>query len=238
LSKVEEKPIALVTGTSAGIGYAIATRLLAQGWLVLGIDKSPACIAHSSFESVHLDLTQSEDLTQWLAQPRGALLIPTAIIHAAGFMNAGPLESAQAQANENMWRVHVASISQLVNRLVPAMKQRNRGRVIMIGSRVAQGIANRSQYAATKAALLSLARSWAAEVIRHGITVNVISPAATQTGMLDDKQRLSVPPKLPPLGRLIQPDEIASMVSYLLSPDAAAITGQNIQICGGASLEY
>jgi NAD(P)-dependent dehydrogenase (short-subunit alcohol dehydrogenase family) len=74
-------------------------------------------------------------------------------------------------------------------------------------------------------------------VITSGVTVNVVSPAATQTAMLDDPARQSTSPKLPPLRRLIQPDEIAALVTYLLSPSAAAITGQDIQICGGASLE-
>jgi len=97
-------------------------------------------------------------------------------------------------------------------------------------------MAGRSQYAATKAALVALARSWAAETAAAGVTVNVVSPAATETAMLADPARATVPPKLPPLGRLIQPGEIAALVAFLLSPDAAAITGQDIQICGGASL--
>ncbi len=107
---------------------------------------------------------------------------------------------------------------------------------MLIGSRVAQGKAGRSQYAATKAALIALARSWAAESIAAGVTVNVVSPAATETAMLDDPARKSETPVLPPLGRLIRPEEIAALVSFLLSVQAGAITGQDIQVCGGSSL--
>jgi 3-oxoacyl-[acyl-carrier protein] reductase len=83
---------------------------------------------------------------------------------------------------------------------------------------------------------VALGRSWAAEVVADGVTVNIVSPAATATAMLNDPARQSAAPRVPPLGRLIEPQEIAALVAYLLSPDAAAITGQEIQICGGASL--
>ena len=73
-------------------------------------------------------------------------------------------------------------------------------------------------------------------MVGAGVTVNVVSPAATQTAMLDDPARKTESPKLPPMGRLIKPEEISALVAFLLSPDAAAITGQEIQICGGASL--
>jgi NAD(P)-dependent dehydrogenase (short-subunit alcohol dehydrogenase family) len=121
-----------------------------------------------------------------------------------------------------MWRLHVESSARNANLVLPAMAAARDGRVVLIGSRVAAGKAGRSQYATTKAALIALARSWASEVIAAGVTVNVVSPAATDTAMLDDPARKSESPVLPPLGRLIRPDEIAALVVFLLSSAAAA----------------
>jgi NAD(P)-dependent dehydrogenase (short-subunit alcohol dehydrogenase family) len=223
---------AVVTGSSAGIGRAIAESLLADGWHVSGLDVSAPAIAQPGFTHVQVDLSQGADIARAAAQ----LADVDALVHAAGVLRVGPLGSLDHAGGELMWRLHVDAATRLADAIVPTMAARGAGRVVFIGSRVAQGMPGRGQYAATKAALIALARSWAAEVAGQGVTVNVVSPAATATGMLQDPARAGSAPRLPPIGRLIQPAEIAALVGYLLSPQAAAITGQDIAICGGSSL--
>ncbi|MDB5846729.1 MAG: 3-oxoacyl-ACP reductase [Rhodoferax sp.] len=184
---------------------------------------------------MRVNLSDGDDIARVAPELRDDQAI-TALVHAAGVLRVGPLGKLDHAAGELMWRLHVDAATRLADVLVPLMASHGLGRVVFIGSRVAQGMPGRGQYAGTKAALLALARSWAAEVAGQGVTVNVVSPAATQTAMLQDPARAGSAPRLPPIGRLIQPGEIAALVGFLLSPEAAAITGQDIAICGGASL--
>ena len=180
---------AVVTGTSSGIGKAIAQALLAERWRVTGFDVAAPGIEHPAFEAVRVDMCDGAAADAAATKASGA----QALVHAAGVLRVGSLGSQRASDGEMMWRLHVESIVRIGDVLVPAMAASGCGRVVLIGSRVAQGAAGRSQYAASKAALVALARSWAAEVVASGVTVNVVSPAATETAMLGDPARKSDP---------------------------------------------
>jgi 3-oxoacyl-[acyl-carrier protein] reductase len=223
---------AVVTGSSSGIGRAVAERLLADGWQVTGVNRGAGDIAHPAFTTVQADLSEDDHVDRLL----GALGTPDAVVHASGVLRAAALGDLQPADGALMWKLHVDAATRLADALLPRMAAAGRGRMVLIGSRVSGGMPGRSQYAASKAAVVALARSWAAEVASCGVTVNVVSPAATDTPMLVDPARTTSQPKLPPIGRMIRPDEVAALVAFLLSDTAAAITGQDIRICGGSSL--
>lgn len=219
-----------MTGVSSGIGEAIARTLLQEGWSVIGLSRSRPALDHPCLTHRPVDLADPAALADALAGISGV----TAIVHAAGILVVGALDQLDRADGHAMWRLHVDAAVQLVAALEPALPEG--GRIVLIGSRVAAGAARRSQYAASKAALTGLARSWAAELAPRRITVNVIAPGATDTNMLRDPARAAVLPELPPMGRFVPPAEIASLAAFLLSDGAANLTGQTIVVCGGASL--
>lgn len=221
---------ALVTGVSSGIGAAITSALLAEGWHVVGLSRTAPAEAHRHLTHVPVDIADAEALAQTLAQ-----LAPVdAVIHAAGILRVGAIGAQNLADGAAMWRLHVEAATQLVESFAPRLP--DGGRIVLIGSRTAGGSPGRAQYAATKAALVAMARSWALELAPRAITVNVVAPGATETPMLRDPSRSAVAPRMPPMGRFVQPEEIAALTLFLLSKGAASLTGQQIVVCGGASL--
>ncbi len=221
---------ALVTGVSSGIGAAIAQKLLQDGWAVVGLSRSAPAFHHPRLTAASVDLTDPGALAVALT----GLPPVDAVVHAAGVLRVGRLGELDADDARAMWRLHVEAATQLVEHAAGTMP--TNGRIVLIGSRTAEGSAGRGQYAASKAALVGLARSWAIELASRGVTVNVVAPGATDTPMLNDPKRAGVTPKLPPIGRFVKPEEVAALTAFLLSDVAASITGQRIFVCGGASL--
>ncbi|WP_327581252.1 SDR family oxidoreductase [Nonomuraea sp. NBC_00507] len=229
----DEPQHAVVTGASSGIGRAVATRLLREGWRITGMSRTRPPEHRQdtpAYSWLQADLT---DLDQ-LADASAAVGTVDAIVHSAGVQRSAPLGRLSAQDGALMWRVHVEAATVLVNVLAGAI--RPGGRVVLIGSRTMAGAAGKSQYAATKAALVGLSRSWAMELAPRGITVNVVAPGPTDTPMLRDPGRAATPPRVPPLGRFIRPEEVAGLTAFLLGPEGGAVTGQHLVMCAGASL--
>lgn len=225
-----EQEVTVVTGASSGIGLAISKALLAEGRPVVGLSRHAPEGLGQGFRHIPVDLSDPASLATAFEQI-GAV---SAVVHAAGLLRVGRIDGFDFADGETMWRLHVEAAARLIQLAVPKMGPR--GRIVAIGSRVAKGAAGRALYAASKSALSGLIRSVAAELAPKGITANIVAPGATETPMLKDPNRTSEPPRMPPMGRLIQPDEVAALVGFLLSPMAAPITGQEIVICGGASL--
>ncbi|WP_307829745.1 SDR family NAD(P)-dependent oxidoreductase [Antrihabitans stalagmiti] len=224
------RPRAVITGVSSGIGAATARRLLDDGWLVTGLSRRKPEFEDATFSWIECDLSDLANLRHAVSD-----LGPIdAIVHAAGLQRSARLGDLSTTDSHAMWEVHVAAAEQLVDTLIDDVV--DGGRIVLIGSRTMTGVAGKSQYTATKAAQFAMARSWALELMDRAITVNVVAPGPTSTPMLSDPARSATPPTMPPLGRFIEPEEIAGTVAFLLSPSARSITGQALVQCAGSSL--
>ena len=167
--------IAAVTGGSAGIGKAICEDLLAQGYEVISLALQRCDVGHPKLHSIEVDLTDRA-ATARAVQDLMRRFDVTTVIHNAGAIRPALLADVLLDDLDALVALHLASAIQLMQAALPAMRARRFGRVVLISSRAAVGMATRTSYSATKAAMLGMARTWALELAGDNITVNVVAP--------------------------------------------------------------
>lgn len=232
---------ALVTGGSAGIGAAICQRLLGDGFHVVSLDKQEPTVSDVRLTHVTVDLTNGAALTEAAAEVARQWPILT-LIHNAGAIRANPLEAVSADDLATLSQLHLGAPLILAQALLPAMKSAGFGRIVLISSRAALGLATRTAYSATKSGMIGMARTWAQELGPSGITVNVVAPGPIEaTEMFHDvllvgDERIAQLAKSIPVRRLGRPDDVANAVAFFASETAGFITGQTLYVCGGASV--
>ena len=228
----------LVTGASKGIGLALSHRLANAGHHVVGVARH----ALDAFPGtlVRLDLGDRE-ATETVLQDLAAAYPFDGVVNNVGLVLPQKLSEVALSALDDVLRVNLHPAVQAVQTLLPGMRARRWGRVVNLSSLTVLGAPERTAYAAAKAALISFTRSWALELATSGVTVNAVAPGPTETELF----RANNPPGSPgekrylaavPMGRFGTPDEIAAAVAFLMSKDAASITGQTLFVDGGASI--
>jgi acetoacetyl-CoA reductase len=215
---------ALVTGAGRGIGAAIAERLRADGLEVVTLDRDPGC-------DIQLDLAADP-----LPELGG---IDVCVSNAAITDTIAPAH----RMTEEQWRhdidVNLSGAFRAVQACLGGMRERRHGRVVVISSGAAVGgLPGQVAYAASKAGLLGMVKTIAAENVTRGITANAILP-----GMVATEKVRAMPPAVLervtaglPSGRMAEPEEVAALVAYLASEEAGYVTGQEVGIDGGAGL--
>ncbi|MGA7489727.1 MAG: SDR family oxidoreductase, partial [Xanthobacteraceae bacterium] len=178
------------------------------------------------------------------AAARGPIAI---LVNNAGSVESGPFVAADPSVFRNMWNVHLMGAVHATQAVLPGMLERGFGRVVNVASTAGlKGYPYVAAYCAAKHALVGLTRALAAETAARGVTVNAVCPGYTDTalvrasiGRVADKtgrtraQVLSEYEGYAPIGRLIEPQEVAAAVLYLCSPEAAAVTGTTLAVAGG-----
>ena len=232
---------ALITGTSTGIGRVLCERLLAQGRTVVGLSRRASGLSHPNLHELAVDLADAA-ATAGAAREVAARFEVDTFIHNAGVIRPALLADVQPDDLPTLSQLHIGSAITLMQALLPGLRQRRFGRVVLMSSRGALGLATRSAYSATKAGMIGLARTWALELAADGITCNVVAPGPIRgTEMFHavvpaESERERKLAAAIPVQRLGTPEDVAQAVEFFIAPANGFVTGQVLYVCGGASV--
>jgi len=236
-SPPQSNRIVLVTGGNRGIGLAIARAFQAGGDRVIVTSRSGE--APAGFTCVAMDLTDAASVQSAFSSVVENFGTVDVLIANAGITKDGLAVRMSESDFESVVDTNLTGTFRSIQQVLPAMMKQRSGRVVMIGSVVGLlGSAGQVNYAATKSALVGMARSLAREYGSRGITFNVVAPGFVDTEMtavLADSLKEKYLAQIP-LARFASPEEIASLVCFIASKEASYITGAVIPIDGGLGM--
>jgi 2-dehydro-3-deoxy-L-fuconate 4-dehydrogenase len=234
--------IALITGAAAGIGRATAQLFAAEGAKVIATDRDLKGLDGLAGETLALDVTDSAAITA-LAQKVGKLDV---LFNCAGFVENGTILDNDDAQWEKSFNINVYAMARMIKAFLPGMIAGGGGSIINVASVAGsiKGIPNRCIYGASKAAVIGLTKSVAADFVTKGIRCNTVCPGTVDSPSLQQRLRNSDNYEAAraaftarqPMGRLGTPAEIASIVLWLASDDSQFATGQNFIVDGGITI--
>jgi 2-keto-3-deoxy-L-fuconate dehydrogenase len=237
---------ALITAAAQGIGRATAVAMAREGALVLATDVSTALLADLQAEAGvstdRLDVTDGAEIAR-LAREQSAFDV---LVNVAGFVHHGSiLECDQSDYGFSM-NLNVKSMYRMVQAFLPAMLDQGGGSIVNVASVCSslKGLPNRFIYGTSKAAVIGLTKSVAADYVRRGVRCNAIAPGTIQSPSLDERIAAFDDPEAArrdfiarqPMGRLGTAEEIAAIAVYLAADESAYTTGQVFVVDGGITI--
>lgn len=238
----------LVTAAAAGIGRATVLQLLADGAQVTATDIDAAGLdalqqdAGGGLKTALMDATDADAITRVV----GSRDDWTGLYNGVGWVAEGTLASTTRNDWDTCWTINVTSMFMVTQAILPCFLANGRGAILNVSSVASslKGLPNRFAYSATKAAVLGLTKSIAADYVGQGIRANAICPGTVETPSLHARINNAGDPKTAlenfiarqPIGHLGQPEDIAEIASFLLSDSAGYVTGAFFTLDGGITL--
>lgn len=250
--------VALVTGATSGIGLEIATTLATDGMAVFVCSRTPDSVAATveqltakglTADGCSCDVRSAEDIEQFVQRAVDRFGPVDVLVNNAGRPGGGDT----SQIADDLWcdiiDTNLTSVFRVTKAAltVGGMLEHGRGRIISIASTGGkQGVVHAAPYSASKHGVVGFTKALGLELAKTGITVNAVCPGFVETPMagrvreeysamwgVDDAETRSRITGRVPIGRYVEPSEVAAMVQYLVSPGAAAVTAQALNVCGG-----
>jgi|TARA_B100001059_G_scaffold41440_2_gene33348 NAD(P)-dependent dehydrogenase (short-subunit alcohol dehydrogenase family) len=241
MDKFMKTKTTLITGGGSGIGATLTKNLIAKGEVVVTLGLDLPNWKHDNLISYQADLTDTEQ-TNEAAQLISSSHKINNIVHNAGMILPNLLPKVKTDDILTLSHLHLAAPIALTQAILPNMINDKNGRIVFISSRASMGMPTRSAYAATKAGIHGLAKTWALELAENNITVNVIAPGPVLTQNFwdlvpkDSELQQEISDNIP-VGRIGTTGDIANAVEFFLDEKASFVTGQVLYVCGGTSLK-
>lgn len=235
--------IAVISGGTTGIGLAIAQRFVAEGAHVVIFGRRQAQLDEAvkriggQVTAIQADAANLDDLDRVASVVRNEGRTVDIVVSNAGFTEQAPIDTLTPEHFDKAFNLMARGPVFLVQKMLPMMT--DGGSIVLVSSAMhGMGIPGHTAYAATKAALRSYARTWAAEFKDRGIRVNTLSPGVTDTPILDSQTETredleKMYHAMVPLGRLAHADEIANAAVFLASDQSSYVTGSDLMADGG-----
>jgi NAD(P)-dependent dehydrogenase (short-subunit alcohol dehydrogenase family) len=235
--------VAVISGGTTGIGLAIARRFAAEGAHIFIFGRRKAQLDEAikqigrNVTALQADAANLDDLDRVAARVKAEKGVVDVIVSNAGFTEQGSIDTLTPEHFDKTFNLMARGPVFLVQKLLPMMTRG--GSIILVSSAMhVMGIPGHTAYAATKAALRSYARTWAAEFKDRGIRVNTLSPGVTDTPILDSQsapreELVNMYKSMVPLGRLARAEEVASAALFLASNQSSYVTGTDLMNDGG-----
>jgi 3-oxoacyl-[acyl-carrier protein] reductase len=231
---------AVVTGGARNIGGAISRRLRDDGFRVIVLDIEDPEDEEFRADARRVDLSDLAAAEAAFAEI--ARTIPVlALVNNVGIVRPALFDQVDLDDFDHVMHVNLRTAIVGARALVPVMRRHGGGRIVMTTSRVTLGKAGRTLYSASKGAMQSMARTWALELARDGITVNCVAPGPIATTVFWQNNPTDAPATRAivdsvPVGRMGSPEDVANAVSFFCDARSSFVTGQTLFVCGGVTV--